>query len=130
MKPFKINRASWHYKLNTKFMPTGTTQSWEFRHSNFCTYWRSTVLRIIIASFFIFVVGLVLLTLGSLIYVFPLESLKFFACVIGAVAAVVLIIALKIILKERKNIEKPESLFLQKYRAHKQKICPIVAFEG
>lgn len=133
MKPFKINRSSWHYKFNTKFLPTDTDHRWELSNSNFCAYWRATTLRAIVALFFVscfaLVLLIVLLSVGFLIYNSPITL---FTIIMGIIAAMG-IIAFTLYLEERKkkasNSNKPESLLLQKYRAHKEKICPLVTFE-
>ena len=57
MKPFVINRNSWHYKLNRKFMNEygwsdyRMEDQWEPRHNDFCSYWRATIFRMIGVAF-------------------------------------------------------------------------------
>ena len=133
MKPFKINRDSWHYKFNMFFFNEygfsnyAMKHQWEPKHNNFCSYWRATIIRAIVALCFIGV------TCGIfvLIYNFPWESFLLVSTIILTIAAMafpVLVIAKVEKLTSNKR-NKPESLLMQKYRAHKSKICPTVDFE-
>lgn len=135
MKPFVINRNSWHYKLNAGFLNDSAWRMdrWERRHSNFCSYWRATIIRvaalIILASLFL---GL-LFVLGANLYLHPLEGLIFVAALVvslGLIGGVILFLGWLEKRKENQETsDKPESLFVQKYRTHKQKICPVVEFK-
>ena len=126
MKPFKINRNSWHYKLNYHILQDSTMRYWESTHSDFCSYWRATVSRIIVMAFF---TALALIILGLLVvavYADPIGFLAGFSVVVGIIATLIGII---VYLTNRKKKEPSQSLIAQKYRAHKEKICPMVEFE-
>jgi hypothetical protein len=135
MKPFTINRNSWHYKLNTHFFNEDEhwmQSAWEPSHNNFCSYWRATVFRMIFASFLVsfvlFIVGL----LSYLAYLDPLGALMTVGVVIAMFAVFLGVVFIGYLLEERKrkklNEEPSQSLFAQKYRANKEKICPMVEY--
>ena len=128
MKPFKINRNSWHYKLNTTFMNEYTydMDTWEYRNNNFCSYWRSTMIRVVG-----FVLGLTLLSTFVIVTISAaianpigaLVTLLMLATLIAVFAAIVYI-------SNRPAKQKaPTSLLVQKYVAYKSRICPGVDFE-
>ena len=130
MKPFKINRNTWHYKLNQKFMNNdGWTdyimqKYWEPRHRDFCSYWRATIGRLLALAFFITTVFTGLLAVGNLVYMYPMAALWFVLVIIGTVVGLLLISNR---LKSRKQ-NQPEGLVSQRYRAYKSKVCPIVEY--
>ena len=127
MKPFKINRNSWHYKLNEKFMQdTNMQYHWEPAHGDFCSYWRSTVLRLIVLGFCLLVMFTLLTLIGVAVYIDPISSLAMVGTIVGVIASVVGIFVYS---EHRKKKEPSQSLIAQKYRAHKEKICPMVEFE-
>ena len=134
MKPFKINRNTWHYKLNQKFMnDDGWTdyiiqKYWEPRHRDFCSYWRATIGRLLALAFFITTVFTVLFIVGNLVYMYPMNALWFVLVIINIVAAVVGLIGISERLKSRKQ-NRPEGLVSQRYRAYKSKVCPMVEYE-
>jgi Flp pilus assembly protein TadB len=134
MKPFKINRDSWHYKLNKYFFNESEhwmERSWEPRHSDFCSYWRATVFRLLLAGFMIFSILAFLFFIGGAIYSEPVQSLVVVLVIVSFIAMLVLVAWLTEKMKSRKNsnYDKPQSLFMQKYRAHKSKICPMVEYD-
>lgn len=137
MKPFRINRNSWHYKLNTHLFNSDRwcmERGWERSHSNFCSYWRATVLRILFATAMLAPVLLFVVLVVSSAISDPVG----FSITLGfTVALVALAIGLGFFtyhLKSRKlkavASEKPESLVAQRYRAYKSKICPYVEFKN
>ena len=127
MKPFKINRNPWHYKLNRNFMQDPNMQyHWEPAHSDFCSYWRATVLRLIVAAFCLLVMFTVLTLIGAAVYMDPIGALVGFSAAVGVIGTAIGIAAY-IVNREKK--EPSQSLIAQKYRAHKEKICPMVEFE-
>ena len=126
MKPFKINRNSWHYKLNCHFLQDSTMRYWESTHSDFCSYWRATISRLIVMAFFTALALILLGLLGAAVYVDPIGLLVWF-CVPAFVIGTAIGIAVYNV--NRKKKEPSQSLIAQKYRAHKEKICPMVEFE-
>lgn len=134
MKPFKINRNAWHYKLNQKFInDEGLTDYmmqnyWEPRHQDFCSYWRATIGRLFVLVFCITAAFTILLVIGHLVYTNPIETLTAFLGFIGMIAAVVGLILASEKLKSR-NQNRPEGLISQRYRAYKSKVCPMVEYE-
>lgn len=135
MKPFRINRNSWHYKLNCRMTQYGDNQyymedTWEPKHSNFCAYWRTTAFKLIWLSMIMFMVASLLFMLTTAIYTHPIVALKVTGAIIGVIAALIgLVLFFVGISKMNENVAKSNSLFVQKYRAHKSKICPKVEFE-
>ncbi len=134
MKPFLINRDSWHYKLNKNFHNDYNhyMKSWEDNHSNFCSYWRATMFRVIGVFIMSFIAVIILATIGTVIYYEPIQALVFIGFIIGVVATAAFTAIISEKIKNRKKPVdklKPESLIVQKYRAHKSKICPTVDFK-
>lgn len=126
MKPFKINRNSWHYKLNKTFLQDSPMYYWEPDHNNFCSYWRSTVFRLIVLGFCLLVMFTLLTLIGIAFYIDPISSLAMVGTIVGVIAAIVGIVVYS---ENRKKKEPSQSLIAQKYRAHKEKICPMVEFD-
>lgn len=140
MKPFKINRKSWHYKLNKHFFPGSPSKyymedSWEPKHNNFCSYWRATFFRIIFASIAAWWMGFILYSLAQAAWMYPLETAFYvFGSIFGIATIVIVVIGLLMLndyLTYRKieKLKKEPSLFMQKYLSHKQKICPMVEYD-
>lgn len=132
MKAFKINRNSWHYKLNKHFFNTYAHTMefhWEPKHKDFCSYWRATIYRMltIVALIIGAIAGVIIF--GAAVYFHTVQTFS----VIASVLVVAAIVAAGVILSEKlenrtKPKTKPESLLAQRYRAHKERICPIIEF--
>jgi hypothetical protein len=134
MKPFVINRSSWHYKLNKHFFNEyyhNMEYWWEPRHNNFCTYWRVTIFRIIVACLLVVAALATLYFIGGAIYYHPIDALILTGTVIGVIVFCILavLISEKLMSRSYKHDSKPESLLMQRYRAHKSKICPMVEYK-
>ena len=139
MEPFKINRDSWHYKLNKNFLNENgysayyMRDQWESEHNNFCAYWRATMFRLLIAGFMSFGLFGLILMLGSAVLANPMGALIAVASVVGFFGTIIGAIAIVVLLKKRRANRKaaaiPDSLFVQKYKTYKSKICPMVEFE-
>jgi hypothetical protein len=133
MKPFKINRNSWHYKLNKNFFNDSHMQyDWEPKHNNFCSYWRATMFRVFFATILSIGVGCILTMMGVGAYNDPLGAAFVVGSILGLLATIVGIAATCAFFSNRKkaNADKPDSLFMQKYKAHKSKICPMVEYDS
>lgn len=141
MKPFKVNRDSWHYKLNKHFLNDGGDNEyymqdyWERKHNNFCAYWRVTMLRLVVAMFGSAIILMLLFGLGQSIYQHPWDTFVVVGSVVGVVLAFGTIIVCGMFLSEyfekRKyqNKEVPDSLFVAKYKSYKSKVCPMVEYD-
>ena len=141
MKPFKVNRNSWHYKLNKHFLSESGSNEyymqgiWERKHNNFCAYWRVTVFRLVVALFGSAVILMLLFGLGQVIYQNPWDTFVIAGGVVGAVLAFVTIGLCGMFLSEYlekrkyKNKEVPDSLFVAKYKSYKSKVCPMVEYD-
>lgn len=134
MKPFVINRDSWHYKLNKNFSNDyeHLMKTWEDKHANFCSYWRATMFRVIGVLFLALMVVGIVSFIGIASYNEPVTALIVVGSIIGIIAAIALIVFISEKIKyKKKPVDKlkPESLIVQKYRAHKSKICPTVDFK-
>ena len=134
MKPFVINRNSWHYKLNRNFMnqynsyEKGMEYQWEPRHNDFCSYWRATVFRMNGVALIIALSAILIGMLGLATYMHPLETLTIAGYIVGVFVAFVcflFLFAAASVSKEKLD----KSLFAQKYKAHKSKFCPMVGYE-
>jgi lipopolysaccharide/colanic/teichoic acid biosynthesis glycosyltransferase len=135
MKPFKINRNSWHYKLNQNFFNDRQyyMESWEDKHNNFCSYWRVTMFRSVFALAGAVFILLVLSMIGAGIYQDPLKALIIIGSTVGLFSAVFGIFLFSMYLDERKSKRKsediPDSLFVAKYKSYKSKVCPMVEYD-
>ena len=135
MKPFKINRNSWHYKLNKNLLNDRQRhmEHWETEHNNFCSYWRVTMFRLVFALAGFAIMLLLLTMIGVGIYQNPWEALMVVLGVIGVLSALVGIFAFSMYLdnrkRKRKNEDIPDSLFVAKLKSYKSKICPSVEYD-
>ena len=135
MKPFKINRNSWHYKLNKTFFNNyeySMEYNWEPRHNNFCAYWRATMFRVLFAAILTAILGSILTMLGVGVYNDPLGAVIVIGSVLGLIATMAVIAFTLQFFSNRKKAKAdlPDSLFMQKYKAHKSKICPMVEYDS
>lgn len=134
MKPFKINRNSWHYKFNKNFLNNDDycmEYRWEPKHNNFCSYWRATMFRMWVAAILGGMAIGCLVGLGYITYQDPIATVSILVTVAGMGATVVGGVIFLQYLNNRKktNADKPDSLFVQKYKMHKAKICPMVEYD-
>lgn len=135
MKPYVINKSSWHYKLISR----GKTSYWHIYSSpkDFCSYWRMVVFKILGYIFITCFLTLFLAFLGYNIYLDPIPVLggMFIASAIIALSVFLAISLEK--LKEKKRMRdyevefegKQEGLIAMKYRAWKEKTCPMVEYK-
>lgn len=135
MQPFKVNRNSWHYKLNMKFMNNyGDNEyymrdRWEPKHNNFCSYWRVTFFRMVWVAI-LAAGGLAIASLvGVGIYNDPIGSAIFLGIIISAITFAIGVVYVRDKLENRKDSDAPKSLFMQKYIAYKSKVCPQVSYD-
>ena len=132
MKPFKINRNSWHYWLNQHMLNQNEyhMEKWEAKHSNFCSYWRATLFRVVWSV----ICGVVLLTmLGMMlvaVYMNPLQALYVVLVAAAIIASIIGCVLANEYFEDRKeaNLE-PKTLIGKQYAAYKSKICPSVEFQ-
>ena len=152
MKPFKINRNSWHYKMNTIFFNEyqySMERNWEPRHNNFCSYWRATFFRIVFitmfASFIFALLSMMVLFITMFAsFIFDLLSMMVLGtianpmaalAVLGVILAIIALIVGGVLAHTgytayaKKNADKPDSLFVQRYKAYKSKVCPMVEYD-
>lgn len=136
MKDFKINRNSWHYKLNKNFFnEDGVTDYrmqmyWEPKVNNFCAYWRATLFRFIFASLLLAGIITCVFVVGVLVISNPIKALIIVASIVGVVAAVIAFVFLMITGdKAKKRFEKSDGLVATKIKTYKSKICPSVIYE-
>jgi membrane protein YdbS with pleckstrin-like domain len=135
MKPFRINRNSWHYKMNRRISPYHDNPNymeynWEPRHSNFCAYWRATMFKLVWLSLVAFGIISFLFMFATSIYAYPIVALKVTGAIIAVITGIIAFAFLFAgISKMNETVTKSNSLFVQKYRAQKSKICPTVEFE-
>lgn len=133
MKPFKIDRDSWHYKMNKHFMNNyeHNMWAWEAKKNNFCAYWRATFFRIVaLTAFASFIFAILsMMVLGTIAN--PLAALT----VLGVILAIIAFFATLVLAHTgytayaKKYEDKPDSLFVQRYKAYKSKVCPMVEYD-
>jgi hypothetical protein len=133
MKPFKINRNSWHYNLNKHFFNENSfwmERTWEPRHANFCSYWRATVFRLLFATALIVIISIALSMLAYAFYAHTGQTLLTIGGTILILAVVIGVPVMLVTGVERiKNSESAKnSIVLQRIRNHKSKICPSVEY--
>ena len=91
MKPFKVNRNSWHYKLNQHFFnERGDNEYymqdiWERKHNNFCAYWRVTMFRLVTAIAFTAGILSFLFVIGLVVYEHPWDTFVVVGSAVGAI---------------------------------------------
>jgi hypothetical protein len=77
MKPFSVNKQSWHYKMNTEMCKTndslkqyGYAEKFVQSKDNFCSYWRMTLFSIfkvlVVVTFVLMVASLILFVLYNI----------------------------------------------------------------
>lgn len=129
---YTINRNSWHYKLNMYFMDDWRSwqiEDWEAK--GFCAYWRSTMWKSLIVVCFSVVLLFIAATLAAILWTEPLIFLVTLAFIAIPIALVIFFTWFTEYLDRPKpNKGEPTSLFAQKYKAYKDKVCPAVKFEG
>lgn len=137
MKPFIINRKSWHYKLNEHFLNDRShyMEGWEKEHNDFCSYWRVTMIRLILFIAALIVAGCVIAWMGLFIYEYPWVAAKGAAILLSILLMFIGMAFVSVtyedykLKKKNEDEDRPESLFAQKYRAYKSKICPMVEYK-
>lgn len=136
MKTFKINRNSWHYKLNKNYMNDLSYRMdvWEAKHTNFCSYWRATIFRVFVALVGVVAALLVLLVLAVAAINDPITFAVVIVSIIGVVVASIVVAGLSQWLETKmaRPYTQPDnpSLIAQWYSAKKSKICPMVEFDA
>lgn len=135
MKPFVIDRNSWHYKMISR------GERWDFltyrEPKDFCSYWRKVVLKLCWFAFVATFLSVFALFLGYNIYMDPLPVLGGISAGLGLLFGSV---GIAFWLEKRKEQrrqhdydvefnEKQESLLKMKYRAWKEKVCPMVEYK-
>jgi hypothetical protein len=132
MKPFMVNRDTWHYKLNKNFLNHYPMSSWEKRVPDFCSYWRATIFRLMGLSMVVFGVLISLSVFVAISIKEPIFTLSLFFVICFVAAFVFSSVRIVEWYENRKSnrltSDEPESLFVQRYRAYKGKFCPMVNF--
>jgi len=87
--------------------------------------------RVFFATIMAVGIGFILTMLGVGAYNNPLGAAIVVGSVLGFIAAIIGIALTVTFFSNRKkaNDDKPQSLFVQKYKAHKAKICPMVEYD-
>jgi len=136
MKPYVINKNSWHYKMISK------GQHWDGYLSHrapkdFCSYWRKVISKVLGIMFVVAMATTFVVFFGYNIYLDPIP-------VIGGIFSAIVLLAGTLFtaigidkLKEKKRkrdykVEfegKQEGLIAMKYRSWKEKTCPMVEFK-
>lgn len=128
MKPFRINRSSWHYRMNRRFLNEYEydMRTWEYRRNNFCSYWRATTIRLVALILSAVIVMSFAISVVSAFIIAPIQA----GLTILIVAALFSGLVFMIYLSNRtSNTKEPTSLFAQRYVAYKSKICPAVEYD-
>lgn len=129
MKPFSINRNSWHYRLNRSFMNAYSydmERYWEPRHNNFCSYWRATTRRLVIMILSVVIVMSFVISIVMIFIIAPVQS----GLTVLIIAALFSGLALIVYLSNRPSKdEESTSLLAQRYRAYKSQVCPMIEYK-
>ena len=131
MKPFTINRDSWHYKLNKHFVNEYAhwMSMWEAKHSSFCSYWRATIFRLFFASIATLLAISTVIVLVTAIIANPLDAAILLGLLVLFFAGIAAIIALNVLWdKITYKVDKSPSIFVQRYQVYKSRICPSVDY--
>lgn len=137
MKPFNINRNSWHYKLNQHFFNAEPMRRWEPEHNNFCSYRRATVIRVFFAAFLAVLAVCILAVLTVASINDPIGAAIVFGVFGSPVLVVGTIIGLAVLseyIQERNREraekgEQPKTVIGKQYAAWKSKVCPSVEYK-
>jgi hypothetical protein len=151
IKPFIVDKNSWHYKLNLKMLKSSSIFAYDSHaelyiktRDNFCKYWRLTainIFKLILAFTFLLImlaaVGIVLFGIGLAFYTDAFVTLA-----IGGAATAVIAAAFgtaflidystkrkKNAVRQLLNSDNKQGLLVTKYTSWKQKICPTVEFK-
>lgn len=134
MKPFVINRNSWHYALNRRvFNDDGWSEhrmrvGWEPAHNNFCAYWRATISRMIAVVLIAVIAIVAIVSGGYAIYTHPLATAMTLGSIVAIIAATIAIFVILGALDTAKRTAQA-SLFVQRLRTYKQAICPNIEYK-
>ncbi len=132
MQTFKINRNSWHYKMNRMFWNEHEhhMEPWERKHANFCAYWRATMFRMLgLALVSSFLIGFgVMLSIAAVMNPATagytvLGIILFFGTIIGFA------LGHEYLQEYKEKNPEPKTLIGKQYAAYKSKICPSVEFD-
>jgi len=151
MNAFKVNRNSWHYKMNVATLESQHFSAHEIQNTmrfkaNFCAYWRMSMINMLQIGFF---VAIIVGVIGAILYgIFSLGVAAYanISVLYTAIAVIAFFATFFSVLmfffklsgkkkeKERKiargeYIEPEHGLFKTKYISWKKKICPPVAYE-
>ena len=106
-------------------------RSWEPKRSNFCSYWRATVFRLIFATALFSIIAFAFSMLGYFLYAHTGQALLTIA---GGIVLCLILIGIPLLLvvgvdriKESEAVKN--SIVLQRIRNHKSKICPSVEYK-
>ncbi len=131
MKPFRINRNSWHYRMNTQLLNDSySNRNWEDIHSNFCSYWRATVLRgSVLLVFLTLILSAVAFLVGAFI-LDPVGGAMTVGLILGLFALIALIATLVHYTRAAaQHFEQSPSIFVQRYRSVKSRFCPSIEYD-
>lgn len=123
----KINKNSWHYKLNDKFYVGVSFRS-------ICTYFWGTVFSSFMVGVFFPVATLLILStlLLPIITIFVpslINTALVGAIVVGAIADVIILShVINYALKKYRKKERKPTLVGEYISAKKQKVCPLVEY--
>jgi len=134
MKPFNINRNSWHYKLNQHFFNAEPMRWWEPEHNNFCSYWRATVIRVFFAAFLAVLAVCILAVLTVASINDPIGAAIVFGSSVLVVGTIIGLAVLSEYIQERNREraekgEQPKTVIGKQYAAWKSKVCPSVEYK-
>lgn len=128
MKPFKIKRDSWHYKLNHRFLNSYEYNMgrWEEDHADFCSYWRATFFRMIGATLGVLIVGVPVTAFLYLLFTAPMATLGAVAFVTAIFAfATAVFVGVSALQKwKRGRAHREPGLIGTKYMSWKGRYCP------
>jgi hypothetical protein len=152
MKPFVVNRDSWHYKLNVRMCKTNDRLSrddnavkYVMSKDNLCTYWQMTawsLIKVLITAFFalslVYIVGYLIYLYGYAWLFHTFDTFVATTSVIATIAGIVGLVTLFAWLDKRKKRklddilyhgETETSLSKAKYSSWKYGICLPVEFK-
>lgn len=130
MKPFNINRNSWHYRMNTEIFNADNSARWERTHSNFCAYWRTTVFRLLFISLLLVLAFSVVAVLVVNTIKDPITTAIGFGIIVLAVGFIIGLVVLSEYFDDIAEQDKePKTIIGKRYVAWKTKVCPSVEFK-
>ena len=129
MSSFKINRNSWHYRLNRNLC-TMNIDCWEAEHSSVCSYFWATTVNALKILLVLVAIAIIAAMLIMVIVTSPVVAGILIGVIAIAIFLPVIVTVIYDYVFERIRIshEKKPSLIVQRIADYKNHVCSRVEF--